>query len=187
MSWHFHARRTARNRCDEAQMKRFFILTVALLAFASSARAVPATPPNCTTAPSSALQEYLVDFGHSIVEFSIKFAFTRVKGRFTDAKGTILYDSSAPGNSSVTMILDSKSIDTGWPHRDEHLRTSDFFDTGKFPTIEFRSRRLWQAQRGWMMEGDLTMHGTTRRITMPLRFLQTPVRSPESRWMVMNL
>ncbi|MFL5487155.1 MAG: YceI family protein [Gemmatimonadaceae bacterium] len=166
-------------------MKDFSILIVALSAAAASASAAQA-PRNCLR-PSPALREYRVDFGHSIVEFSIKFAFTRVKGRFTQANGTILYDSAAPANSSITMILESKSIDTGWPHRDEHLRTSDFFDTDKYPTIEFRSRRLSQTERGWMAEGDLTMHGVTKPITMPFHFLQQPVRSAESRWMVMNV
>src|SRR4051812_21999922 len=92
-------------------------------------------------ASTPVVREYLVDFGHSIVEFSVGFAFNRVKGRFTDAKGTILYDEATPGASSVTLIIDTKSIDTGWPHRDEHLRTSDFFDVAKYPMIAFQSER----------------------------------------------
>ena len=60
----------------------------------------------CPSAPP-ALREYRVDFGHSIVEFSIKFAFSRVKGRFTAANGTILYDEARPANSSITMVLET--------------------------------------------------------------------------------
>jgi polyisoprenoid-binding protein YceI len=167
-------------------MNGFSLLIIALFGSTPSAEVAYVAAPECPVA-SPALREYSVDYGHSIVEFSIAFAFSRVKGRFTQGKGTILYDSAAPGNSSITMIMESKSIDSGWPHRDEHLRTSDFFDADKYPTIEFRSRRLWRTQRGWMGEGDLTMHGVTKRITMPLRFVQPPVRSPESRWMVMNV
>ncbi|MFL5556996.1 MAG: YceI family protein [Gemmatimonadaceae bacterium] len=162
------------------------VVTIMALAISAAAAAQSGAQAPCAR-QSPALREYRVDFGHSIVEFSIKFAFARVKGRFTQGNGTILYDSAAPANSSITMILESKSIDTGWPHRDEHLRTGDFFDTEKYPTIEFRSRRLSQTQRGWMAEGDLTMHGVTKRITMPFQFLQPPVRSAESRWMVMNV
>src|SRR5690349_23113514 len=88
------------------------------------------------------VEEYVVDAGHSIVEFSIPFAFTRVKGRFTEWHGTVLYDRSNPARSSVTAVIDTKSIDTGWPHRDEHLRTSDFFDVERFPTIVFQSDSL---------------------------------------------
>src|SRR6476659_1217396 len=75
-----------------------------------------------------ALQQYQLDAGHSIFEFSIGFAFTHVKGRFTDPKGSILYDPANPENSSVTVIAPSKSLDTGWGNRDRHLKTSDFFD-----------------------------------------------------------
>lgn len=168
-------------------MKKFSSL-LAIFTCAVTGSAAAPTPPNCRAAATPpALREYRVDFGHSIVEFSIKFAFTRVKGRFTAAEGTILYDPVTPTNSSITMIIDSKSLDTGWPHRDEHLRTSDFFDTDKFPTIEFRSRRLSQAQRGWMAVGDLTMHGVTKRITIPFRLLQPPTRDPQSRWLLMNV
>ena len=96
------------------------MITYAFAFLTFSGAACPsATPP---------LREYTVDYGHTIVEFSIKFAFSRVKGRFTAGKGAILYDETNPTNSSITMILESKSIDTGWGNRDRHLRTSDFFD-----------------------------------------------------------
>jgi polyisoprenoid-binding protein YceI len=167
-------------------MKCFPALVIALFPLVATAGVAQVASRNCPGAPPS-LREYTVDFGHSIVEFSVRFAFTRVKGRFTEAKGTILYDSATPANSSITMILDSKSIDTGWPHRDEHLRTSDFFDTDKYPTIEFRSRRLRQTRDGWLADGELTMHGVTKPITIPFHFIQTPVRSAESHWMVMDV
>ena len=140
----------------------------------------------CPSAPPT-LREYTVDYGHTIVEFSIKFAFTRIKGRFTAGKGTIVYDEATPVNSSISMVFESKSIDTGWGNRDRHLRTSDFFDVDKFPTIQFQSRRIAQTDKGWIAEGDLTLHGVTKRITMPFEFLQPPVRSPQERWMVVNL
>ena len=133
------------------------------------------------------LQDYSVDAGHSIVEFSIGFAFSRVKGRFTHSNGTILYDTVDPSRSSVTIVIDAKTIDTGWPHRDEHLRTSDFFDVEKYPTIVFQSERLARTSDGWLAEGPLTMHGVTKRIAIPFRFLQPPTRSPESGWMILNV
>ena len=142
------------------------------------------TPRRESAAP---LREYLVDAGHSIVEFSIPFAFSRVKGRFTQSKGTILYDEANPANSSITFIIESKSIDTGWPHRDEHLRTSDFFDVEKYPTIEFHSERLRPNGAGWVAEGPLTMHGITRQIAIPFHLLRPPVRSSQSRWMILNV
>lgn len=146
-----------------------------------------ATALSAATIVSTPLQEYTVDAGHSIVEFSIPFAFSRVKGRFTQAKGTILYDSQKPANSSITFIIQSNSIDTGWPHRDEHLRTSDFFDVEKFPTIEFQSERMRANGSGWIAEGPLTMHGVAKTISIPVRLLRPPARSNESRWMMMNV
>jgi polyisoprenoid-binding protein YceI len=136
--------------------------------------------------PSLSLQEYAVDAGHSIVEFSVGFALARVKGRFPDTHGTILYDPAHPERSSVSVVLETKSIDTGWPHRDEHLRTDDFFDVEKYPTITFQSRTVRPARDGWVMTGPLTIHGVTRDVAIPFRFLAPPSRNAESHWMILN-
>jgi polyisoprenoid-binding protein YceI len=139
-----------------------------------------------TSLAPHALREYLVDFGHSIVEFSLPFAFSRVKGRFTAAKGVILYDEVDPANSSVTMVIETKSIDTGWPHRDEHLRTDDFFDVDKYPTIVFQSSRLTRSGDGSIADGQLTMHGVTKPIAIAFRLPRMPSRGPGSGWMILN-
>jgi polyisoprenoid-binding protein YceI len=131
------------------------------------------------------LQQYQLDAGHSIFEFSIGFAFTHVKGRFTDPKGSILYDPANPENSSVTIIAPSKSLDTGWGNRDRHLKTSDFFDVEKYPTVMFQSTRLRRNGKDWLMDGTLTMHGVAKTMTVPL-VLPAPRRSPESGWMILN-
>ena len=128
-----------------------------------------------------AVEEYAVDVGHSIIEFSIPFAFTRVKGRFTEWTGTILYDRANPASSSITAVIDAKSIDTGWPHRDEHLRTSDFFDVERYPKIIFQSDRLRPAPKGWIADGRLTMHGVTKNVSLPIQLAaSSPQRGPES-------
>lgn len=128
-----------------------------------------------------ALEEYAVDAGHSIIEFTIPFAFTRVKGRFTDWTGTMLYDRANPANSSVTAVIQAKSIDTGWPHRDDHLQTSDFFDVERYPTIVFQSDRLRSTPTGWIADGRLTMHGVTKNVSLPMQLVGGgPQRSPES-------
>src|SRR4029079_12849252 len=119
-----------------------------------------------TAVASPRIQEFAIDGGHTIVEFAIRFAFSRVKGRFTDTKGTILYDPLDPARSSITVVIDAKSLDTGWGHRDEHLRTSDFFDVEKYPTIAFQSDRMTLTQNGWRADGKLTMHGVTRPISI---------------------
>ena len=158
----------------------------ALVLAACLASTVGAQAPSAQSSAPRTLREYTVDFGHSIVEFSIPFAFGRVKGRFTNAKGTILYDEANPANSSVTMVIEAKSIDTGWPHRDDHLRTDDFFDVAKYPTIVFQSDRLTRTGDEWVASGQLTMHGVTKPVAIPFRFPRPPSRSPESGWMVLN-
>jgi polyisoprenoid-binding protein YceI len=132
--------------------------------------------------------EYTVDAGHSPVEFSIGFALTHVKGRFTQWRGTILYDSTNPGNSSITAVFETKSLDTGWPNRDRHLRTSDFFDVERFPTITFQSERLRPVGDSWVAEGPLTMHGVTRPIAIPFRFVTpAPTRDPQAGSMMLHV
>ena len=134
-----------------------------------------------------ALEEFVVDAGHSIIEFSIPFAFTRVKGRFNEWTGTMLYDRANPANSSVTAVIDAKSIDTGWPHRDDHLRTSDFFDVERYPKIVFQSDRLRSTPRGWIADGRLTMHGVTKNVSLPIQILaEGPQRSAESRNLLLD-
>jgi polyisoprenoid-binding protein YceI len=161
-------------------MRRRVLIIVSC--FASTLGAQPAQRASAPTA-----REFAVDFGHSIVEFSIPFAFSRVKGRFTNASGTILYDEAQPAASSVTMVIDAKTIDTGWPHRDEHLRTSDFFDVDTYPTIVFRSERLVPNGNGFTAQGKLTMHGVTKDVAIPFHLLRPPTRSPESRWLILNV
>jgi len=162
---------------------------VACLTFA----ALIVLPPNRTLAQSEtperqALVEYAVDAGHSILEFSIGFALGRIKGRFTQWRGTILYDSLNPGNSSVSVVIETKSIDTGWPHRDSHLRTSDFFDVEKFPTIVFQSRRLERSGSALIAEGPLTMHGVTKDVKIPFRFTNaSPMRDALSKNMLLTV
>lgn len=153
----------------------------------ASLLALPAAQGSAQPPAPLPLQVFTVDAGHSIAEFSIGFAFTRVKGRFTQTHGTILYDRTDPARSSVTVILETKSIDTGWPHRDEHLRTSDFFDVERYPTITFRSERLRRVGDGWVAEGPLTMHGVTKTIAIPFRLAQPPVRDPQSRWVMLDV
>jgi polyisoprenoid-binding protein YceI len=112
-----------------------------------------------------------IDPAHTTVEFSVKhMMFTTVRGRFTDLKGTINADDQNPDQSSVTVDINAKSIDTGVADRDNHLRSADFLDVEKFPTITFRSRRVEGAtgKEGdrFKITGDLTIHGKSKEITL---------------------
>ena len=69
-----------------------------------------------------------------------------MRGRFTDFEGTIAMDQDAPERSSVEVVIQATSIDTSQPDRDAHLRSADFFDVEKFPTLTFKST---QVDAGW--------------------------------------
>src|SRR4051794_37757440 len=116
-----------------------------------------------------------IDPAHSTIEFSVKhMMFTTVRGRFTRFTGTINADEQNPGNSRVTVEIESASIDTGVGDRDTHLRSADFFDVQKQPTISFRSTRVAgaHAKAGDRFDliGDLTIMGKAVSISLKAVF-----------------
>jgi polyisoprenoid-binding protein YceI len=112
---------------------------------------------------------YDADPQHSEVGFAIRiFGAAKVRGRFRDYAATIVYDQKHPEHSSVTAVIQTKSIDTGMDFRDKHLRSPDFFDTAIYPTIVFQSDRIEQAANGYRAIGRFTMHGVTRTIAIPI-------------------
>lgn len=132
--------------------------------------------------PSLAAAEpavYKVDADHSGVNFSIRHFVSNVSGRFRDFDGVIKYDPQNPAASSVGFTIRAASIDTTNNDRDEHLRSKDFFEVAKYPTLTFASTRV--APRGAAtleVTGNLTMHGVTREITFPVQLLGT-MRAPQ--------
>ncbi|MBX6773334.1 MAG: polyisoprenoid-binding protein [Chloroflexi bacterium] len=109
---------------------------------------------------------YTIDPAHTMVEFTVRHMMvTTVKGRFTRVSGEIWFDEADPTRSSVTASVEVASIDTGDPNRDTHLRSADFFEAEKYPTITFTSRRIEKTGPDtYRVIGDLTMHGVTREV-----------------------
>jgi polyisoprenoid-binding protein YceI len=112
-----------------------------------------------------------IDPNHSLVEFSAKhLMITTVKGRFTTVSGTIEVDEQNPDRSRVEAEIAAATLVTGAEQRDQHLRSPDFLDVEKFPTISFRSKRIQGTSRNpgdeFRVTGDLTIHGTTREVTL---------------------
>ena len=123
-------------------------------------------------AQSTALREFRIDAGHSEVSFSIGFLGRPVKGRFDDVKGTLVYapwPKGVPGQSAITVAIGTASINTGSKHRDEHLRSSDFFDAERYPVILFSSSSIRRTRDGFVLSGPLSMHGVTRNVDIPFR------------------
>ena len=117
---------------------------------------------------SAARTTWAIDPVHSSVEFAVRhLMITTVKGRFTDVKGTVVLDSAQPGRSSVDITVAVASIDTREAQRDAHLRSADFFDVEKFPTLTFRSTAVRElSPEAFTLVGDLTIHGVTREVVL---------------------
>ena len=110
---------------------------------------------------------YKVDADHSGVGFSIRHFVSNVSGRFRDFDGVVKYDKANPAASSVEFTVKAASIDTANNDRDEHLRSKDFFDVQKFPTLTFTSTKVVAKDANTLdVTGNLTMHGVTKPISM---------------------
>lgn len=112
-----------------------------------------------------------IDATHTTVEFAVKhMMFTTVRGRFKDVKGTIEVDEKNPNNSTVNVEIAAASIDTGVADRDAHLRSADFLDVEKYPTLTFRSKRIEGAMASegdkFKITGDLTIRGKSIEVTL---------------------
>lgn len=122
---------------------------------------------------------YAIDPAHSSVHFSVRHLMvSNVRGEFTKLSGTVKFDSERPENSTVEATIDANSISTRDPQRDAHLKSADFLDVEKFPTIVFRSRKIEQHSGGAKVTGDLTVHGVTREIALDVEGPTPEIKDP---------
>ena len=114
---------------------------------------------------------YLLDAAHKRVGFMVRHLMvSKVRGNFGEATATITI-AEDPLQSSVTASITTKSVFTGQPDRDNHLRTGDFFEAEKYPTIEFKSTRLKNADGNeFLLEGDLTIKDVTKPVELLVEF-----------------
>lgn len=114
---------------------------------------------------------YTIDKSHSEATFQVRHLLTRVRGRFSDFSGSIAFDEANPEASTVEFTIQATSIDTAEPDRDKHLRTGDFFDVEQFPTLTFRGTGIAKRGDTYDVTGDLTIHGVTKTVTIPVTYL----------------
>jgi polyisoprenoid-binding protein YceI len=113
--------------------------------------------------------DYVIDAAHTRVGFSARHAMgTTVRGQFKDFEGQAHIDAANPENSSVTVTIQTASIDTGVADRDGHLKSADFFDVEQFPEITFVSTDVSRDGAGWTITGDLTVKGVAKPVTIEL-------------------
>ncbi len=104
-----------------------------------------------------------IDPAHSTAQFVIRhLMITNVRGGFSGVQGTVAYDPDDLSASSVDVIIDVNSLSTGDAARDAHVKSADFLDAEKYPTITFKSKTIAKGGDGLKVTGDLTIHGATK-------------------------
>jgi polyisoprenoid-binding protein YceI len=122
--------------------------------------------------PVLAQDTYKIDPVHSEVSFRIRHLVSKVPGRFTRFQGTVLLDEANLSKSRVDVSIEAASISTDVDARDKHLKTADFFDVEKFPTLTFKSTSVKEVAKGKVeVTGDFTLHGVTKSIVLPVSLM----------------
>ncbi len=142
-----------------------FLLVASIAAFAAAA--APAT------------STWKIDPNHSTAQFVVRhLGISNVQGDFTKVSGTITLDDQDVSKSSVIATIDVSSVDTRVTMRDNDLKSANFFDVAKYPTMTFQSTKIWSTGDGTAkMTGNLTIHGVTKEITFDVTGPTAPVNT----------
>ena len=120
-----------------------------------------------------------IDNAHSGAEFKVKhMMISNVKGRFGGIDGKLVLDEGDVTQSHVDATIDATSINTSEAQRDTHLKSSDFFDVEKFPTLSFKSTKVSGENGELRVAGDLTIHGVTRSVVFVVEGPSAPAKDP---------
>jgi polyisoprenoid-binding protein YceI len=133
---------------------------------------------SAASAASAAI--WTIDPAHSNVQFSVRhMMLSNVSGEFGKASGTVQGDQAAPTTAVIDATIDATSINTREPKRDEHLKSPDFLDVAKYPTIIFKSKKIELAGAGsFKVTGDLTLHGVTKEVVLDVSDVTPPIKDP---------
>jgi len=123
-------------------------------------------------AGTSQAAEYAIDPSHSSVSFKVRhLAISSVPGKFGDFKGTFSFDPQNISASKAEVQIVASSINTGEQKRDDHLKSGDFLDAGKFSAITFKSNKVEKvSDTEFKAFGDLTIHGVTHPVTLNVTY-----------------
>jgi polyisoprenoid-binding protein YceI len=137
-------------------MRKRRLLAIAMLAYGMSGVMLRAQTSMWT-----------IDAAHSSAEFQVRhLGVSNVRGTITAIKGMVMLDEKDIAKSSVTATLDATTVNTSVDARDKDLKSENFFDIAKFPTLSFKSTSFQRTNGKLQMTGDLTLHGVTKPITL---------------------
>jgi polyisoprenoid-binding protein YceI len=127
------------------------------------------------------VQTWKIDPNHTAAQFSVRhMGISTVRGAFTKVSGSVEYDPSNVAKSSVEAAIETASVDTRVEMRDNDLRSANWFDAAKYPTITFKSKSVQSAGEGKLkIVGDLTIHGVTKEVTLDVDGPSAPVTDPK--------
>ena len=147
-------------------MKRFWFSLIATVILSISAAAQ--------------VETYQVDPAHSAAQFAVRhMGISTVRGAFSKLSGTVQYDPVDPSKTTIDVTIDATSIDTRVEARDKDLRSPNFFDVEKYPTITFKSKHVEPQGKGKLkVTGDLTIHGVTKEAVLQVDGPNGPIKDP---------
>ena len=150
-------------------MRRLRIIGITSLLLALSSAAFAAT--------------WEFDPAHTGVQFKVRHLMvSHVRGDFEKVSGKIVYDEKDISRSSADITIDAASINTRVAKRDEHLKSPDFLDAAKYPSLVFKSKKVEQAGDGKLkMTGDLTIRGVTKEVVLDIEGPTSPIRDIEGK------
>jgi len=130
-----------------------------------------------TISAAAEVQTWQIDPNHTAAQFSVRhMGISTVRGAFTKVSGSAQYDPSNPTKTVVDATIEATTVDTRVSMRDEDLRSPNYFDVAKYPTITFKSKSVQDAGEGKLkMVGDLTIHGVTKEVTLDVDGPSSPV------------
>lgn len=152
-------------------MTRFMRSNLITSLMAASTIIATTLPMTTSAAPSRSValpQHWELDLSHTRIGFEVEhLGYSTTMGRFKEAEGAVHYDIKKPNDTSLRFTIYTDSIDTGWEARDEHLRGKDFFNSEKYPSMNFVSTgvKFINPQQA-KVTGDFTLLGKTKPLTL---------------------
>lgn len=134
-----------------------------------------------TISAAAQVQMWQIDPNHTAAQFSVRhMGISTVRGAFTKVSGTAQYDPADLSKTSVDATIEASSVDTRVSMRDDDLRSPNYFDVAKYPTITFKSKSVQAAGEGKLkIVGDLTIHGVTKEVTLDVDGPSAAVTDPK--------
>jgi polyisoprenoid-binding protein YceI len=132
------------------------------------------------TSTATAQETWQIDPMHTAAQFSVRhLGISTVRGAFTRVSGTILLDDANPAKDQIQTAIEAASVDTRVEMRDNDLRSPNFLDVQKFPTITFKSKKVEAAGAGKLKAtGDLTIHGVTKEVVLDVDGPTAVIKDP---------